>query len=129
MTNPRLPKPLTHSLPTPPTPPPAKQIHISHKTPSLSTTPRISITTRTSNAAEPPVPVSSPSATNTQVTLNTTIATPIATALPTQTHHTDRLFQILTRLGQFGLHTLQTPQALINLAVITREISSFCRLT
>ena len=85
MTNPRLPKPLTHSPPTPPTPPPAKQIHISHKTPSPSTTPRISITTRTSNAAERPVPVSSPSATNTQVTLNTTIATPTATAPPTQT--------------------------------------------
>ena len=83
MTNPRLPKPLTHSPPTPPTPPPAKQIHISHKTPSPSTTPRISITTRTSNAAERPVPVSSPSATNTQVTLNTTIATPTATAPPT----------------------------------------------
>ena len=91
MTNPSLPKPLTHSPPTPPTPPPAKQIHISHKTPSPSTTPRISITTRTSNAAERPVPVSSPSATNTQVTLNTTIATPTATALPTQTHHTDRV--------------------------------------
>ena len=91
MTNPRLPKPLTHSPPTPPTPPPAKQIHISHKTPSPSTTPRISITTRTSNAAEPPVPVSSPSATNTQVTLNTTIATPTATALPTQTQHIDRV--------------------------------------
>ena len=91
MTNPSLPKPLIHSPPTPPTPPPAKQIHISHKTPSPSTTPRISITTRTSNAAECPVPVSSPSATNTQVTLNTTIATPIATALPTQTHHTDRV--------------------------------------
>ena len=91
MTNPSLPKPLIHSPPTPPTPPPAKQIHISHKTPSPSTTPRISITTRTSNAAERPVPVSSPSATNTQVTLNTTIATPIATALPTQTHHTDRV--------------------------------------
>ena len=89
MTNPRLPKPLTHS---PPTPPPAKQqIHISHKTPSPGTTPRISITTRTSNAAERPVPVSSPSATNTQVTLNTTIATPTATALPTQTQHTDRV--------------------------------------
>ena len=88
MSNPRLPKPLTHS---PPTPPPAKQIHISHKTPSPSTTPRISITTRTSNAAERPVPVSSPSATNTQVTLNTTIATPTATALPTQTQHTDRV--------------------------------------
>ena len=91
MTNPSLPKPLIHSPPTPPTPPPAKQIHISHKTPSPSTTPRISITTRTSNAAERPVPVSSPSATNTQVTLNTTIATPTATALPTQTHHTDRV--------------------------------------
>ena len=91
MTNPRLPKPLTHSPPTPPTPPPAKQIHISHKTPSPSTTPRISITTRTSNAAERPVPVSSPSATNTQVTLNTTIVTPTATALPTQTQHTDRV--------------------------------------
>ena len=91
MTNPRLPKPLTHSPPTAPTPPPAKQIHISHKTPSPSTTPRISITTRTSNAAEPPLPVSSPSATNTQVTLNTTIATPTATALPTQTQHTDRV--------------------------------------
>ena len=89
MTNPRLPKPLTHSPSTPPTPPPAKQIHISHKTPSPSTTPCISITTRTSNAAERPVPVSSPSATNTQVTLNTTIATPTATALPTQTQHTD----------------------------------------
>ena len=88
MTNPRLPKPLIHS---PPTPPPAKQIHISHKTPSLSTTPRISITTRTSDAAEPPVPVSSPSGTNTQVTLNTTTATPTATALPTQTHHMDRV--------------------------------------
>ena len=85
MTNPSLPKPLIHSPPTPPTPPPAKQIHISHKTPSPSTTPR------TSNAAECPVPVSLPSATNTQVTLNTTIATPIATALPTQTHHTDRV--------------------------------------
>ena len=91
MTNPRLPKTLTHSPPTPPTPPPAKQIHISHKTPSPSTTPRISITTRTSNAAERPVPVSSPSATNTQVTLNTMIATPTATALPTQTQHTDRV--------------------------------------
>ena len=91
MTNPSLPKPLIHFPPTPPTPPPAKQIHISHKTPSPSTTPRISITTRTSYAAERPVPVSSPSATNTQVTLNTTIATPIATALPTQTHHTDRV--------------------------------------
>ena len=91
MTNPSLPKPLTHSPPTPPTPPPAKQIHISHKTPSPITTPRISITTRTSNAAERPVPVSSPSATNTQVILNTTIATPIATALPTQTHHADRV--------------------------------------
>ena len=88
MTNPRLPKPLTHS---PPTTPPAKQIHISHKTPSPSTTPRISITTRTSNAAERPILVSSPSATNTQVTLNTTIATPTATALPTQTQHTDRV--------------------------------------
>ena len=91
MTNPRLPKPLTHSPPTPPTPPPAKQIHISHKTPSPSTTPRTSITTRTSNAAERPVPVSSSSATNTQVTLNTTIATPTATALPTQTQHSDRV--------------------------------------
>ena len=91
MTNPSLPKPLIHSPPTPPTRPPAKQIHISHKTPSPSTSPRISITTRTSNAAECPVPVSSPSATNTQVTLNTTIATPTATALPTQTHHTDRV--------------------------------------
>ena len=91
MTNPRLPKPLTHSPTTPPTPPPAKQIHISHKTPSPSTTPRISITTCTSNAAEPPVPVSSPSATNTQVTLNTTIATPTATAPPTQTQHIDRV--------------------------------------
>ena len=88
MTNPRLPKPLIHSPPTPLTPPPAKQIHISHKTPSPSTT---SITTRTSNAAESPVPVSSPSATNTQVTLNTTIATPTATALPTQTQHIDRV--------------------------------------
>ena len=84
MTNPRLPKPLIHSPPTPPTPPPAKQIHISHKTPSPSTTPR------TSNAAESPVPVSSPSATNTQVTLNT-IATTTATALPTQTQHIDRV--------------------------------------
>ena len=91
MTNPSLPKPLIHSPPTPPTPPPAKQIHISHKTPSPSTTPRISITTRTSNAAEPPVPVSSPSTINIQVTLNTTIATPTATALPTQTQHTDRV--------------------------------------
>ena len=43
--------------------------------------------TRTSDAAEPPVPVSSPSATNTQVTLSTTTATPTATALPTQTQH------------------------------------------
>ena len=42
-------------------------------------------------AAEPPVPVSSPSATNTQVTLNTTIATPTATALPTQTQHMYRV--------------------------------------
>ena len=90
MTNPGLPKPLIHSPTTPPTPPPAKQIHISHKTPSPSTTPRISITTRTSNAAEPHVPVSSPSATNTQATLNT-IATPTATALPTQTQHMDRV--------------------------------------
>ena len=88
MTNPRLPKPLIHS---PPTPPPAKQIHISHKTPSPSTTPRTSITTRTSNAAESLVPVSSPSATNTQVTLNTTIATPTATALSTETQHMDRV--------------------------------------
>ena len=91
MTNPRLPKPLIHSPPTPPTPPPPKQIHISHKTPSPSTTPCNSITTRTSDAAEPPVPVSSPSATNTQVTLNTTTASPTATALPTQTHHMDRV--------------------------------------
>ena len=91
MTNPRLPKSLIHSPPTPLAPPPAKQIHISHKTPSPSTTPRISITTRTSNATEPPVTVSSPSPTNTQVTLNTTIATPTATALPTQTQHIDRV--------------------------------------
>ena len=91
MTNPRLPKPLIHSPPTPPTPPPAKQIHISYKTPSPGTTPRISITTRMPDAAEPPVPVSLPSATNTQVTLNITIATPTATALPTQTQHMDRV--------------------------------------
>ena len=93
MTNPRLPKQLIHSPPTTPTPPPAKQIHTSHKTASPSTTPRTSITTRTSNAAEPPVPVSksSPSATNILVTLNTTIATPTATALPTQMQHMDRV--------------------------------------
>ena len=100
MTNPSLPKPLTHSPPTPPTPPPAKQIHISHKTPSPSTTPRISLTTRRSNAAERPVPVSSLSATNTQVTLNTTIATPTATALyPHKRITLTGLLQILTRLG------------------------------
>ena len=85
MTNPRLPQPLIYSPPTPPTPLPAKQIRISHKTPSPSTTPR------TSDAAEPPVPVSSPSATNTQITLNTTTATPTATALPTQTQNMDRV--------------------------------------
>ena len=91
MTNPRLPKPLIHSPPTPPTPP-QPNIYTSHTfTPSPSTTPRISITTHTSNAADPPVPVSSSSATNTQVTLNTTIATPTATALPTQTQHIDRV--------------------------------------
>ena len=105
MTNPRLPKPHIHS---PPTPPPAKQIHISHKTPSPSTTPRISITTRTSNAAEPPVPVSSPSATNTQVTLNTTIATPTATALPTQTQHIDRVPDSDTTQTIWTAHTANT---------------------
>ena len=49
------------------------------------------ITTRTSNTAEHPVPVSSPSATNTQITLNATIVTPTATALPTQTQQMDRV--------------------------------------
>ena len=90
MTNPKLHKPLIHYSPTPPTPPEPNRYtsHTKHRH-LASSTPRISITTRTSNAAEPTVPVSSPSATNTQVTLNTTIATPTTTALPTQTQHMD----------------------------------------
>ena len=89
----------------------AKQIHISHKTPSSITTPRISFTTRSSDAAEPPVPVRSPSATNTQVTISTTTATPTATALPTQTHHMDRVvpnFDILVTLTIRTAHTANT---------------------
>ena len=94
-----------------PTTPPAKQIHNSHKTSSPGITPRILITTRTSDVAEPRVLVSSPSATNTQVTLNTTTATPTATALPTQTHHMDRVvpnFDMIRTLTTRTAHTANT---------------------
>ena len=125
MPNPRIPKPLIHFPPTPLPRPSQTDTHLT-QTPSPSTTPR------TSDATEPPVPVSSPSATNTQVTLNTTTATPTATALLTQTKHMDRVdpnFNMTRIRTTRTVHTAQTPQAFTDLAVITREISSFCRST
>ena len=77
---------------------------------------------------------SEPSATNTQVTLNTTAATPTATALPTQTQHMDRDHRVDPNFGMTQTRTAHTANTTIihsitDLAVIMREISSFCRPT
>ena len=92
MTNPRLPKPLIlsplHPLPGHPQP----NRYTSHTKHLHLTPPHASQSRHARQMLQiPPVPISSPSATNTQVTLNTTTATPTATALPTQTQHMDRV--------------------------------------